>query len=147
MPVEATYRNLHSGIPGEVSGYELSPGTGKGLWSIVSPLGVVTNLNDLGLQVTAYTGAGMPPVENIRTPFGVLGGSYLQRTVTRPRTIVLSCVAQGLTLGVVQRIKNAIIAQIAPYNSLSTLGKADQAPLPANQLLRRCYRHRPGSGR
>jgi hypothetical protein len=120
MPVEATYRNLHSGIPGEVSGYELSPGTGKGLWSIVSPLGVVTNLNDLGLQVTAYTGAGMPPVDNITTPLGILGGSYLQRTVIRPRTIVLSCVAQGLTLGVVQRIKNAIIAQIAPYNSLST---------------------------
>jgi hypothetical protein len=120
MPVEATYRNLHSGIPGEVSGYELSPGSGKGLWSIVSPLGVVTNLNDLGLQVTAYTGAGMPPIENVTSPFGNLGGSYLQRTVIRPRTIVLSCVAQGLTLGVVQRIKNAIIAQVAPYNSLST---------------------------
>jgi hypothetical protein len=120
MPVEASFRNLHSQLPGAVEGYELSPGSGKGLWSIVSPSGVVTNLNDLGLQVTAYTGAGMPPIENVTSPFGILGGSLLQRTVIRPRTIVLSCVVQGRALATVQRIKNAIIAQIAPYNSLSS---------------------------
>jgi hypothetical protein len=113
-------RDRHTEIPGAVSGYELAPRTGKGLWSIVSPTGTVTNLNTLGLQVLAYTGAGMPPVENIATPLGVLGGSYLQRTVSRPRTIVLSCIAQGLTFAQVQQIKNKIIAQVVPYNSLQT---------------------------
>jgi hypothetical protein len=120
MPYDFAYRNRHAEIPGEVAGYELAPLSDKGLWSIVSPSGTVTNLNTLGLQVLAYTGAGMPPVENIATPLGVLGGSYLQRTVTRPRTIILSCIAQGLTFAQVQRIKNLIIAQVAPYNSLQT---------------------------
>lgn len=121
MPYDfSPVRDRHTAIPGAVEGYELAPRTGKGLWSIVSPTGTVTNLNTLGLQVLAYTGAGMPPVENITTQLGVLGGSYLQRTVSRPRTIVLSCIAQGLTFAQVQQIKNKIIVQVAPYNSLQT---------------------------
>lgn len=120
MPVEAGFRKIHSAIPGAVEGYELAPGTGKGFWSIVSPTGTVTNLNDLGLQVLAYAGGGMPPVENVSTQLGVLGGSYLQRTVIRPRTIILTCIAQGFNLGQIQRIKSQIIAQVAPYNSLNT---------------------------
>lgn len=120
MPYDYAYKNTHRQTPDAVTGYELAPLTDKGLWSIVSPTGTVTNLNTLGLAVLAYTGAGMPPVENISTPFGILGGSVLQRTVNRPRTITLSCIAQGLTLAQVQRIKNQIIAQVAPYNSLQT---------------------------
>jgi hypothetical protein len=118
MPVESRILNLHSQIPGEVSGYELSPVTG--LFSIVSPTGIVTNLNDLGLRVLAYMGAGMPPVENVTTPFGVLGGSYVQRTVVRPRPITLTCIVEGRALGQIQRIKSALIAQVAPYNSLNS---------------------------
>jgi hypothetical protein len=121
MPYDfSPVRDRHTAIPDAVNGYELAPRTGKGLWSIVSPSGTVTNLNTLGFQVLAYTGAGMPPVENITTPLGVLGGSYLQRSVSRPRPIVLSCIAQGLTFAQVQQIKNKIIAQVAPYNSLQT---------------------------
>lgn len=120
MPYDYSIRPFHQQIPDAVTGYELAPLADKGLWSIVSPSGTVTNLNTLGLRVLAYTGAGMPPIENIATPFGILGGSVLQRTVPRPRTIVLSCIAQGLTLAQVQRIKNQIIAQVAPYNSLQT---------------------------
>ncbi len=104
-------------IPSEQTGYELAPIANKGLWSIVSPLGVVTNLNTLGIQVLAYTGAGMPPIENITTPFGILGGAVYQRTVVRPRHIVLVCVVQGLSLSQIQRVKAALINQIAPYNS------------------------------
>lgn len=123
MPFDYLQQPRHLQIPGEISGYELAPIRDKGLWSIVSPTGTVTNLNSLGLKVLAYVGAGMPPIENIVTPLGVLGGSILQRTVTRPRTITLSCIAEGLNLRAVQRIKNQIIAQVAPYNSLQ-LSKA-----------------------
>ncbi len=118
MPFDYFQQPRHLQIPAEVSGYELAPVAGKGLWSIVSPTGTVTNLNSLGLKVLAYTGAGMPPIENITTALGVLGGSILQRTVNRPRSITLSCIAEGLNLRQVQRIKNSIIAQVAPYNSL-----------------------------
>lgn len=119
MPVESKILNLHQQVPGAVEGYELAPGT-TGLWSIVSPSGTVTNLNSLGLQVLAYMGAGMPPVENITSPYGILGGSLLQRTVIRPRAITLTCIVQSTALASVQRLKSAIIAQIAPYNSLSS---------------------------
>lgn len=120
MPYDYAYRNSHYAIPDAVTGYELAPLADKGLWSIVSPSGTVTNLNSLGFKVLAYTGAGMPPIENISTSLGVLGGSVLQRTVPRPRTFVLTCIAEGLTLAEVQRIKNRLIAQVAPYNSLQT---------------------------
>lgn len=118
MPYDYLQQPRHLTIPDVVSGYELAPVTNKGLWSIVTPSGTVINLNTLGLRVLAYTGAGMPPIENITTALGVLGGSILQRTVSRPRPITLSCVAEGLTLREVQRIKNSIIAQVSPYNSL-----------------------------
>lgn len=118
MPVEYSILPYHRQAAPEVSGYELAPVTG--LFSIVSPAGVVTNLNDLGLHVLAYMGGGMPPIENIVTSFGVLGGSYVQRTVVRPRSITLTCIAEGRTLAVIQRIKSALIAQVAPYNSLNS---------------------------
>lgn len=118
MPVEYIASNLHRIIPDPSTGYELAPVTGKGLWSIVSPDGIVTNLNTLGIEVLAYTGAGMPPIENITTPFGILGGSVYQRTVVRSRQIILVCAVQGQALGQIQRIKQGIINQVAPYNSV-----------------------------
>jgi hypothetical protein len=69
-------------------GYELAPVTG--LFSIVSPTGVVTNLNDLSTKVLAYLGAGMPPIENITTPLGVLGGSYVQGPWSGPAPLPLA---------------------------------------------------------
>lgn len=110
----------HAQVPQQPGGYELANQGGIGFWSIVSPLGVVTNLNTLGVKVMGYTGAGMAPVENIVTPYGLLGGSLLQRTVARPKTITLICAVQQENYAYVQRVLQSIINQTAPSNSLQT---------------------------
>jgi hypothetical protein len=120
MPASYNTLNNHQAIPEEQSGYELAPIAAKGFWSIVSPAGVATNLNSLGVQVYGFTGAGMPPIENILTPMGILGGSILQQTVARSRSIVLACIAQRQYLDQVQRIKQSIISIVAPSNSSRT---------------------------
>lgn len=110
----------HSAIPEQPVGYELAPCKDVGFISIISPAGIVTNLNALLARITAFTGLGMAPVENITTPFGVLGGSLLQRTVARSRVIALTCVVQAGNYPYVQRILQGIINQVAPSNSRQT---------------------------
>lgn len=107
----------HSAIPDHPSGYELFPCANVGAVSIVSPAGAVANLNALGCKVAAYTGLGMAPIENITTPYGILGGSLLQRTVTRSRLIALAIVVQAGNYPYVQKAIQSVINQVAPSNS------------------------------
>lgn len=52
--------------------------------------GRVINLDDYDFQVNAYTGLGMPGLNNVATSFGLQDGALYQRTIAQPRTFVLS---------------------------------------------------------
>jgi hypothetical protein len=109
-------RNVHAEAPAAVTGYPLGPVVG--FWSLVSAAGSVLNLVDLGIQVLAYTGAGMAPIQNLTTPYALIGGDYYQRTVARPRSITLMCFTGGKSLVELQKIRKTLISYIAPDNSL-----------------------------
>jgi hypothetical protein len=109
-------RNVHAEAPAAVTGYPLGPVVG--FWSLVSAAGSVLNLVDLGIQVLAYTGAGMAPIQNLTTPYALIGGDYYQRTVARPRPITLMCFTGGKSIAELQKIRKTLISYIAPDNSL-----------------------------
>jgi hypothetical protein len=109
-------RNVHAEAPAAVTGYPLGPVVG--FWSLVSAAGSVLNLVDLGIQVLAYTGAGMAPIQNLTTPYALIGGDYYQRTVARPRSITLMCFTGGKSIAELQKIRKTLISYIAPDNSL-----------------------------
>jgi hypothetical protein len=94
-------RNVHAEAPAAVTGYPLGPVVG--FWSLVSAAGSVLNLVDLGIQVLAYTGAGMAPIQNLTTPYALIGGDYYQRTVARPRSITLMCFTGGKSIAELQK--------------------------------------------
>jgi hypothetical protein len=120
MPYDFAYRNRHAEIPGEVAGYELAPFPIKGCglsFPLPAPL-----RTSIPWACKCWPTPG-PGCRRLRISLPRLV-SWAARTcnaqLTRPRPIVLSCIAQGLTFAQVQRIKNLIIAQVAPYNSLQT---------------------------
>lgn len=55
-------------------------------FSLTSPV----NLADLGLDVIAYEGFGVPPVENITTSFATQHGAHFQRQKFLPRTMTIT---------------------------------------------------------
>lgn len=64
-------------------------------WSIEKDDGTLFVLSEQnGITVTDYNGVGMPPLENVSTPYGLRDGRFFQRTRVFPRTIILS-----LTIG------------------------------------------------
>jgi hypothetical protein len=114
-----SFQYQHNEVPDGLSGYELAPIPDKGFFSLVNyTTGGFVNFNSYSVKVLAYAGGGLPPIENILTPYGLLGGSYLQRTVVRPRTIVLACAVQKENHQNLQRLKQALSNLIAPSNAL-----------------------------
>ncbi len=113
MPIRNFPGNqIHLDLPAQLTGYRLCPD--NSFWSLVTAGGTVINLKDLGLEIFAYNMAGMPPIQNLSTPYGLLGGEYYQRTTVKPRTLTLMCYIQGENLKSLQRIRQALINYVAP---------------------------------
>jgi len=108
-------QNIHLELPSIMNNIRLCPA--NSFWSIVDTSGVVHNLKDLGIQVTAYTGGGMAPIVNQTTPYALIGGSYYQRTTSLPRPLVLICYIDGPNLRGLQILRKALISYIAPNTS------------------------------
>lgn len=69
-------------------------------------------LDDYGVYVTAHTGLGMPPVDNIATDYAIVDGAYFQRAITRKRVIQLSCVLADADQPNLHAKRKAVIAAI-----------------------------------
>jgi hypothetical protein len=76
--------------------------------------GQVVRLSDLGLHVTAYIGLSMTPVQNVSTPFGLLGGAIYQRTVSGTRLFTLIGFVTGRTYATIQRNHRALVDAFKP---------------------------------
>lgn len=75
------------------------------------------NLKDLGYRVTGYQGGGMPPIANLSTPYGLLGGEFYQRTVPQARVVTLLGVIESRNLIEQQQLRQRLINFLAPYNA------------------------------
>jgi hypothetical protein len=107
-----------SGRGFESTGMELYPI--KDRWSLVVNGSTVYNFKDLGFIITGHQNSGMPPIENITIPFGVLGGQQLQRTVMRPRILTLIGTVEGSDLEEVRRKRQVLGSLVAPRTSTQT---------------------------
>lgn len=67
--------------------------------------GRVERLDKAGLQVSAYTGASMPPVSNIAIPNALVGGASYQRTVVQSRAFTITGDVEAYTPQQLQRKK------------------------------------------
>ncbi len=65
-----------------------------------------------GVRVTMWQGGGMPPVDNIHLNYALGDGAIFQRTIARPRTITLVCVAPHASVAAFHSIRKKINADI-----------------------------------
>lgn len=71
--------------------------------------GKVVTLKDYGFLCTAFNGLGSAPPENVYTPFGLLDGSYYQRTRMPQRQFSLVGTISGSNLLELQRVRQQLI--------------------------------------
>lgn len=83
-----------------------------GHWSLVID-GVETTFDSLGISVSRYQGIGMPPVDNVRTPYGIADGSLFQRTIARDRVIQLACFLKGTSNANLHALRQAVIRKLS----------------------------------
>jgi len=74
--------------------------------------GAITNLADLNMYIDEIGGSGMPPMENIILPYGIVDGGYYQRSITRPRTFAIKGTATGSTYAAMHVTRAALIDTI-----------------------------------
>lgn len=65
-------------------------------------------------RVAAY-GAGMPPVENISTAYGLADGALYQRTAIKPRVLQLQLDALGEDFGALADIRAQLVGAVNPH--------------------------------
>jgi hypothetical protein len=68
-----------------------------------------------GLDLETAFGVGMPPVDNITTPYAILDGSVYQRSITRNRTITLVIRANGKSQHGLQVLRSRLIEAVNPH--------------------------------
>lgn len=76
--------------------------------------GRIVSLLDIGFHVTAFVGLGMSPVNNVATPFGLLGGSIYQRTVSGNRKFSIVGYVAANNHSSVQRMRRSLIDSFKP---------------------------------
>lgn len=111
----------YSIVPSQPTGYPLVAGR-VGLWSVVKEDNTVVNLNSFGALITGYQGAGQNPFNTVRTPLGLTGGSFYQRTTDTERTITLVVIIQNGSFYRIQNIRQQMINLLA-HDSLSQTAK------------------------
>jgi hypothetical protein len=80
--------------------------------------GRVLSLRDwFDYRITGYQGGGMPPINNLSTPYGLLGGEFYLRTVPQSRVVTLLGVVESRNLIEQQQKRQKLINALAPYNA------------------------------
>jgi len=72
------------------------------------------NLKDFGFRVLAIIGLGFAPLVNVATPYGLMDGSYYQRTVVKARTFSVVGQINGSTLQEMNLFRQSLVDAIQP---------------------------------
>lgn len=94
--------------------WQASPHASPTTRAAFKPGGYTYNFKDLGFQIDAYIGAGMPPLANQSVPRGLLKGATYQRTLAGARVLTLTGVIEGDSVAKIQQFKEAMVEIFRP---------------------------------
>lgn len=72
------------------------------------------DFDDLGITVLDMAGVGMPPIDNIATPYALLPGAQYQRSIARTRALTLTCLVSGSTWADLHVLRNLLVERVQP---------------------------------
>jgi hypothetical protein len=70
--------------------------------------------DDLGIIPMEMQGVGMPPIDNVATPYALLPGSLFERSLARSRVFTIVCLIPGSTWQNMHALREALIARVQP---------------------------------
>jgi hypothetical protein len=70
--------------------------------------------DDLGIIPMEMQGVGMPPIDNVATPYALLPGSLFERSLARSRVFTIICLIPGSTWQNMHALREALIARVQP---------------------------------
>lgn len=66
-----------------------------GYWKIVNTGGTAIDIEvSYSIRVLQAVGAGMPPINNVITAYGLTDGGLFQRSIAQPRELILQCLTK-----------------------------------------------------
>jgi hypothetical protein len=83
-------------------------------WKIIQNGSVLDFATNFNFRITQAIGAGMPPIENISTSFGLLDGSLFQRQRSDVRTFTLTGVLAGSSVTGLHADRKKLINAVKP---------------------------------
>lgn len=87
-------------------------------WTLVLPNNTTLGLTENnGLAVVGISGAGMPPIENIYTPYGLGDGALYQRASVQPRLVTVLIDAVGTSWVGLHNLRAKLIEAINPHGA------------------------------
>lgn len=73
--------------------------------------------DDLGIIPLEMQGVGMPPLDNVATPYALLPGAQFERSLARSRVFTIVCLIPGSTWANMHALREALIARVQPDQS------------------------------
>lgn len=70
--------------------------------------------DDLGIIPMEMQGVGMPPIDNVATPYALLPGALFERSLARSRVFTIICLIPGSTWQNMHALREALIARVQP---------------------------------
>ena len=87
-------------------------------WTLVLPNNTTLGLTENnGLAVVGISGAGMPPIENIYTPYGLGDGALWQRAAVQPRLVTVLIDAVGTSWVGLHNLRAKLIEAVNPHEA------------------------------
>jgi hypothetical protein len=69
---------------------------------------------DLGIIPLEMQGVGMPPIDNVATPYALLPGARFERALARSRVFTILCLVPGSTWQNMHALREALIGRVHP---------------------------------
>jgi hypothetical protein len=69
---------------------------------------------DLGIIPLEMQGVGMPPIDNVATPYALLPGARFERALARSRVFTILCLVPGSTWQNMHALREALIGRVQP---------------------------------
>ena len=88
-----------------------------GLWQVAGSAAFEDLESVYGFKITQFPGAGMAPVTNISSTYGLLDGALFQRTHTEPKQFTLIGTLRGTSVADLHQRRRNLISVIAPDRS------------------------------
>lgn len=87
-------------------------------WTLVLPNNTTLGLTESNdLAVVGITGAGMPPIKNVYTPYGLSDGALWQRASVQPRLVTVLIDAVGTSWVGLHNLRAKLVEAVNPHGA------------------------------